>query len=152
MAQLPRPANTIDNSADLKVGDTIFRVYGNYPPQMGDESKIVGPAIPFKDHPEYDPIHVQLADHIVFDVQRSGYVTYEYSDDNNMNGYSHNDNYCFRTREDAEAAVEFLKSQWEANPDLIAAHMITSNLLESLIDDCLDHDDYWYPNDDRDYA
>lgn len=123
MAQFERPKNTIDDAASFQVGDLLWHVYGIWRPQSHGPYTVTRVAGPFREHPEYEEIHVGHADHIVFDTRwpDSDLTTMRYATDGNLQpGYSHNDNYWFRTQEDAEAARDFLLAQWEASPEAMA--------------------------------
>lgn len=123
MSRFPRPAGAIENVSDLKIGDHIWHVYGIWPPQMGGEFTITRTVVQFQDHPDYSEIHSSQAELLVFDEQwaDSEMVDMAYASDSNMQpGHSHNDNYCFRSEEEALAAIDFLTKQWEAAPDLIS--------------------------------
>lgn len=126
MAKFGEPISAIRDYADLKVGDELWGVCGVYPVHVSDKPSIVA-SLPrkFRDHPEYDPIHIRQADNIVFDEtnywHKNGETSMRYAADANMQpGYSHNDNYEFRTKKDAEAFASWLRYEWEKRPDLIA--------------------------------
>lgn len=118
MSRFERPADAIENAADLRVGDRIWHVYGIWPPQMGGEHIVTRAAGPFKDHRAYGPIHASGADSIVFDTRwidgKHSHMNFA-SDGNMVPGHSHNDNYWFRSESTADAAVEMLKAAWEAS-------------------------------------
>lgn len=125
MARFERPKNAIDNYADLKVGDVIWHVCGIWPPFCSRApSTITGEARPFRDHPEHDGQRGCQSDEIVFDEHPADWdwphMAFA-SDGNLVPGRSHNDNYWFRSKEDAEAARDYLRTQWDANPDMIEA-------------------------------
>jgi len=121
MSRFPRPEGAIESASDLKVGDRIWHVYGIWPPQMGGEFTVARAAIPYDQHPKN--VHSPQDDEVVFDVRwvKGEFTTMEFASDGNMKAnHSHNDNYWFRTEAEALAAVSFLRSEWEAAPDLIA--------------------------------
>lgn len=121
MARFSKPQNTIEDVNELKTGDRIWHVYGIWPPQMGGEFMVTREASPFKDRPEYSDIHASSAELLVFDEQwaDSDMIHMNFASDCNMQpGYSHNDNYCFRSEGDAQAAVKFLTEQWEASGNI----------------------------------
>lgn len=116
MSRFERPANTITDVNELKVGDHVWHVYGIWPPQMGGGYIITKQAGPFCEHHEYSDIHEGSADQLVFDERWVGgqHSTMNFASDCNMLvGYSHNDNYCFRSEADALAAIDWLRLQWE---------------------------------------
>lgn len=124
MARFQRPEGTIKNYSDLKVGDHIFHVYGIWPPFFGGEHIVTKAPDTFSRHRGYGEIHSMSAESIVFDVKygNGGNSYMNFATDGNLNpGHSHNDNYWFRSEQAARDAVTFLRSQWEADPELIAA-------------------------------
>jgi hypothetical protein len=121
VAKFERPQNSIEDVAELQVGDRIWHVCGIWPPQMGGDHVVTRAAIPLQDHPKNRNPSSQDAS-LVFDTRWSGsdLSHMEFASDGNMiRGYSHNDNYWFRDEAAASAAVEFLRAQWEAAPDKI---------------------------------
>lgn len=127
MARFPRPQGAIENYSDLNVGDHVFHVYGIWPPQFGCESVVTSAPAPFATHREYSDIHSGSADATVFDAMLGGskYPSMEFANDGNLvPGHSHNDNYWFRSEEQAMEAVAFLRKRWEANPSMIAEENI----------------------------
>lgn len=147
MARFPRPQGSIENAADLKVGDVIYHVYGIWPPVASDmPHTITRAAILLRDHPEGGPDDFQR-DLLVYDESWGGlqhsHMAFA-SDGNMVPGKSHNDNYCFRTKEAAEAARDYLRAQWQAHPELIAKE-VEQRELDRLCDD-FDGDDW------QDYA
>jgi hypothetical protein len=110
MARFERPANTINDASDLKIGDHVWHVFGIWPPCMY-ETIVIGEAKPYKKHRKYSDIHSQDAEKVVFDVRYPdiGREDMKFAADGNLvSGYSHNDNYWFRNEADARAAVEML--------------------------------------------
>lgn len=128
MARFSRPANSIETYEDLKVGERIWDVCGILPPFMGNSKIVTIAPIPFYLHPEYAKHHSEMKDDIVFSFRYEDRpdieVMYFATDCNMQPGYSHNDNYCFKSEEDAKAAVEFLRKQWADNPDLMEQERI----------------------------
>jgi hypothetical protein len=128
VSNFKRPENTIENAYDLNVGDHVWHVFGIWPPQMGGEHIITRPAGLFKHHPEYSEIHLLSADQAVFDTRYldSENSIMNFASDGNLTpGRSCNDNYWFRAEVEAEAAVDFLRKEWEARPALIVETLRT---------------------------
>lgn len=127
MARFPRPSGAIKDVNELKDGDILYHVYGIWPPCVGESETVKGSPVQFKDHREYAEIHSLSADHWVFDTlvpsifpHEASYLRMHYASDGNMQpGFSHNDNYWFRSLEEAVAARLYLHEQWVARPDLI---------------------------------
>ena len=118
MAQFPRPENTITDLKTIKLGDEVWEVYGIWCPSIwGWGPKIITQApILFKDHPEYKDIHKSQKDLYVFELDN----TLCFLSDRNLDPVgSHNDNYLTRSKEDAEAAQQFLQNCLKANPGAI---------------------------------
>lgn len=123
MAKFDRPQNAIESFKDLKDGDVVYRVYGIWPPATGGACTVVGAPKKFSEHREYSDIHASSKDAIVFDLkhEKYDYTDMNFASDSNLiPGYSHNDNYCFRTEADAAAAVEWLHDQWTSSDGAIA--------------------------------
>lgn len=125
MAKFAEPINAIRDYRDLKVGDELWGVCGVYPPSADDKPSVVA-AMPrkFRNHPEFGD-HSSQGDEVVFDVRchwhGEGESMMQFASDANMvPGYSHNDNYEFRSKKDAEAYAAWLRYEWEKRPDLIA--------------------------------
>lgn len=123
MAKFDRPKNSIESYSDLKVGDHIWEVCGIWRPFVGYERIVTRSPIKFSEHPEYSEYSTQ-GDLIVFDISYANdpsLIIHWFASDCNMQpGQSHNDNYWFRSAEDAEAARDFLKSEWEKDPEVFA--------------------------------
>lgn len=138
MAKFPRPNNAIADASEMEVGQPYWELYGIWPPCVSGPQILTRSAGPFRDHPKYDEIHAGHADHIVFDTRYpdSEFSNHNYAADGNMAGaHSHNDNYWFRSAEDAYAARDFLTAQWKANPDAIADEIARRRL---------ERDEYFY--------
>lgn len=140
MAKFAEPINAIRNYADLKVGDELWGVCGVYPPSADDKPSVVV-VLPrkFRDHPEYREIHSRQGDQIVFDVRshwhENGESMMRFASDANMvPGYSHNDNYEFRSKKDADAYAAWLRYEWEKRPDLIAQQKLLHDDLMDFAD------------------
>jgi hypothetical protein len=105
-----RPAGAIASHADLKKWDVVWHVYGIWPPFVSGPGIIVRP--PYADEDKG----------VVFDVRtpRRNYVETNFASDGNLlPDYSHNDNYWFHSEKEAEAARDWLRSKWEADPSRI---------------------------------
>src|SRR6185503_4815855 len=119
MARFPRPQGTIENYADIKIGDVVWHVFG-FSPNCAVEKRphvVVLAPIPYKDHPKWSKIHEGSEDDIVFDTEvkyNSGtHRSMHFVGDGNLTpGRSHNDNYWCRTKEAAEAAAAELRCCW----------------------------------------
>lgn len=127
MGYFPRPAGAIEDVNTLKLGDVLYHVYGIWPPSLSAYPEtVVRTALAFKHHPEYHDGSSQ-GELLAFDTEcvsfwnhKEYYRRMHFASDCNMEpGHSHNDNYWFRSKEEAEAAVTFLYVQWKARPDLI---------------------------------
>ena len=125
MSKFGEPLNAIRDYRDLKIGDEIWGVCGVWPVWADDKpSLIVGLPRRFRDHPDFDPIHSSQGDNIVYDVRHywheGNQSTMHFAADGNMvPGYSHNDNYEFSTKADADAFAAWLRYEWMKRPDLI---------------------------------
>lgn len=136
MSRFTRPSGAIDNFADLKVGDVIWHVYGIWPPFMSTSpATVVEVARPYSLHRDYSDDSTQ-GDLMVFDVLwREDFTDMHFASDGNLvPGKSHNDNYWFRTEDEAKVAVEFLRNQWDADPNSIAEVLADRELLRSMDD------------------
>lgn len=121
MAQFKRPADTIMDAAEMKAGDQLWKVYGIWPPQFSGPYTLATEPVPYSAHARYSEIHSGSADKIVFDVRTAeGWLDFNFATDGNlMPGYSHNDNYWVRSEAAALAAIDHLREQWKAKPELI---------------------------------
>lgn len=120
MAKYPRLANSINSYEDLKPGDIIHHVYGIRIPFYAGASTVVSAPIPYGQHKNIHDATSCLANSIVFDVRddKSDYDDMVFASDGNLlPGYSHNDNYWFRSEADALAAVDFLTKCRADDPD-----------------------------------
>lgn len=154
MLKFDRPKNAIENSADLKVGDEVWQVYGIWPPCMGGNVIIHSPAVKFRDHKDYSDIHISQADLTVFDTRYTDdaiiIVMHFAASGNMLPDKPDNNNYYFRSREDAEAARDFLRAEWEKNPDAIAEAIVERERdreLDRMMDDEMDRH-HSYADDD----
>lgn len=123
MAKFDRPVGTLASLDEIKVGERLWYVVGIWPPSASDTSYIVTRApCQFRDHPEYSATHSGQADEIVFDTKwddaEHSWMQFAASG-NLLPGPSYNDNYWCRSHEDALAARDSLREQWDARPDLI---------------------------------
>jgi hypothetical protein len=117
-----KPTDAILNYADLTLGQVVWHVYGIYPPCGPTSYTITRLPSKHSEHPEYSDIHVSQADSIVFDWKRGDgdhSLMHFASDCNMLPGYSHNNNYCFATKEAAEDFVKSCCEDWNSNPDQI---------------------------------
>lgn len=138
MARFSTPEKAIRDINELKVGDTVCRVYGIWPPQSAGEATVSRAAIKFKDHPEYSDIHSSSKDQIVYDLTNVeyGFTSMEFASDSNLElGQSHNDNYIFRSVADAEEAVLWLREQWSASDGAIDKAIADRAMWLSMDDD-----------------
>jgi hypothetical protein len=123
MARFSRPEKTIRNAYELKFGDHIWHVYGIWPPYFAGEEIVTGTARRFHLHDEYSSIHHGAADRVVFDTRyiNEKRSTMNFARDSNMEygAASHSDNYYFRSKEDAEAAVAYFTECWKADPNMV---------------------------------
>lgn len=123
MARFPRPTGALSKPTDLKAGDVVWEVLGLLTPCKGGPYKIERAPIPFKDHPSYHHSSSQGAE-LVFDkssdiTELGGrWVTYWFCGDCNLLDRSHNDNYLFRTEQEADAAVAYFQQCWKGNSAL----------------------------------
>lgn len=124
---IPRPATSIASWQDLKAGDEIWEVYGDWPPRVGGRRIVHSAPAPFREHREYSATHSALADLVVFDLlspddaritARLGSV--QFAADRNLDGPGYNNNYVFRSEADAEAYVAEAKAWWGARPNAVA--------------------------------
>jgi hypothetical protein len=127
MAKFPRPAGAIESYKDIKVGDCLWHLYGIWMPSVSSCPVIITSApVRFGDSPSYAPIHKGQKDEVIFAYRYLDWPEDRgieaFAGDGNLNpGQSHNDNYWFRSFEEAEAGRKFLLDQWKARPDLIEA-------------------------------
>lgn len=143
MAKFARPANAIETFEDLKLGDVVYSVLGIWPPQTSRAYTVVGAPMKFSEHTSYSGIHETMKDYIVFDLKHDGYdfIDKNFASDNNlMAGQSHNDNYLFRTAEDAQAARLWLREQWVSSDGMIAEFEANRAMWSALDDDYYDYD------------
>ena len=126
MGKLTQPSKAIRDYHELKVGDIIYYFGGShYPFYVGKEAlRIVRAPELFKQHPKYSSIHMDQADEVVFTTVYHNntriYENMEFASDNNLRpGYSHNDNYLFRSLEDAEEFARTAKAECDSNPKLM---------------------------------
>lgn len=126
MARFPRPAGAIEDVMEIKNGDVLYRVYGIWPPVVSRDAYIVvGNPHKFKHNIEFSE-HSSQGEEVVFstcygDEKNSRFNAWNNfaGDGNLVKGHSHNDNYWFRSREEAEAARAYLHAQYEAHPEAI---------------------------------
>lgn len=131
MGRFAEPIDAIRDYSDLKIGDELWSVCGVWPPFVDNEPRIVA-SLPmkFKDHPEFSEPSSQ-GNQIVYDVRYSWHAEGESTmrftaDDNMVPGYSHNDNYVFRTKDAADGFAAWLRYEWMKRPDLIAEQRLIS--------------------------
>lgn len=121
--KIPRPETALKSLTDLKVGDVVWVGYGLVRPFVHSPKIVKSEAIKYKDHPEYQEGSSQ-GELYVFDLAypddapiAKGVVTMEFATDCNLTeGYSHNNNYIFRSEEDARAYVEAVEQWWKKHP------------------------------------
>lgn len=142
MARFERPQSAIADFRDLRVGDVVYEVYGIWPPCRGKQKTVTRAPIKFSEHPEYSDIHKSSADKMVFDLAYpDGLTVMSFASDRNlMPGHSHNDNYLFRSEEDAESAVIWLRDRWSSSPGSIAEEVERMFTWDSFDDRWEDHD------------
>lgn len=104
---MERPLNYITDAKELRVGQEVFHVYGHLLTAPCYQGKVTAPAIPYRLHREFASCNEGHADSLVFEVDGQLHFA---SDGNLVPGKSHNRNYWFRNRADAERAQEFFRA------------------------------------------
>jgi hypothetical protein len=116
-----KPTNAIESADEIKVGMKIWGVYGICMPQMMSPFVVLSEPTKFRDRPDFSDIHKIQGDLLICDVQCDGWESpsHCYLSDANI-GTSQNDNYWFRSEEDAAAYLATCLEDWKANPEEIA--------------------------------
>jgi hypothetical protein len=114
------PNNAVLCAHEIVLGLKLYYVYGIWSPFVaGSEYTVVSVPKKFREHASFKSVHSGMGDKIVFDVEGEHGIEKHFAADGNIDGHWNN-NYWFKSKEDAELFCVQCLEDWKSHPDKIA--------------------------------